>query len=95
MAPQPLEPTMDGIRYTKVNIGYIPPAYVTVDIALNNDGRKHETMILAGLTSRCISSSGDTSLSNSGEKDTVSPGVSWWLFEKVGGERLKATRRKG
>jgi len=86
---------MDAARYPKVNIGDIPPAYVTVDVTLNNDGRKHETMILAGLISRRISSSGDTSLSNYGEKDTVSPGVSWWLFEKVDGERLKATRRKG
>jgi len=46
-------------------------------------------MILAGLAIRRISSSGDTSLSASGINDTVSPGASWWLFNKVSKEEIE------
>ena len=86
---QSLQPMMDGVGYPRVNISDIPPAYVTVDVALDNDGDKYEAMILAGVAIRRISSSGDTSLSASGRNDTVAPGVSWWLFDKVGKEELE------
>ena len=88
-ASQGLEPMLDGVGYPEVDIDDIPPAYVTVDIALDNDGDKYEAMILAGLAVRRISSSGDTSLSASGANDTVSPGTSWWLFNKVSKEELE------
>jgi len=89
MAYQPIEPMMDGVGYPKVNTGEIPRAYVTVDISIDNNGDKYEAMILAGVATRHISSSGDTSLSVSGKNDTISPGVSWWLFKKVSQEEIE------
>ena len=76
-------PMMDGARYPQVDIQDNPPAYVSVDVTLNNNGDVYEAVILAGLTTGYVSSSGDTRLSVSGNKDTVAPGVSWWLCNKV------------
>jgi len=80
---------MDGVGYPKVNTDDIPRAYVTVDIALDNNGDKHDAMLVAGLAIRRISSSGDTSLSASGTNDTVSPGAAWWLFNKISKEEAE------
>jgi len=88
-APQPIEPMMDGVGYPKVNIKDIPRAYVTVDIALENNGDRYDAMMVAGLAICRISSSGDTSLSASGTNDTVNPGASWWLFNKISKEEIE------
>jgi len=80
---------MDGVGYQYVPMIEIPPAYVTVDVTLTDNGTTYEAMILAGVAIRRISSSGDTSLSASGNNDTVSPGVSWWLFNKVSQEEIE------
>ena len=80
---------MDGVGYPKVNTDAIPRAYVTVDIALDNNGDKYDAMLVAGLAIHRISSSGDTSLSASGTNDTVSPGAAWWLFNKISKEETE------
>jgi len=77
---------MDGVGYPPVDIEDIPPAYVTVDIDINNAGNRYKAMILAGVAAGRVSSSGDTSLSASGNHDTVAPAAAYWLFDKLGEE---------
>ena len=85
---------MDGVGYQYVLMKEIPPAYVTVDVGLTDNGNTYEAMILAGVAICRITSSGDTSLSASGKNDTVSPGVSWWLFNKVSQEELNGAQKR-
>lgn len=74
---------IDGVSYPKVTTDKIPGGYVTVDIKLDDNGTKHDAMMLAGVVGQRILSSGDQQLSQTGARDSVAPCVSWWLFEKT------------
>ena len=79
----------DGLSYPIVQLHQIPSGCVTVDITLDfDDGAEREALLIAGVVTQRLSSSGDTNLSKTGVQDTVAPGVAYWFVEKgIKGER--------
>ena len=57
-----------------------------VDVLLNDNGRKFDTLLVAGLAgSQVRNSGGDSTVSESGGVgDTLTPLVGWWMFIKKG-----------
>jgi len=51
----------------------IPAGTVDVDVKLDDNGEMLEKLLVAGSMGRTISLSNDTSLSKTGERDTVRP----------------------
>ncbi|KAH7106120.1 hypothetical protein BKA62DRAFT_668822 [Auriculariales sp. MPI-PUGE-AT-0066] len=78
--------SIEGIRYPVIEIGSIPACYATVDVRLYDDLISWNARMLAGVVGSTVSSSGDTSLSETGLNDTVSPHVAWWLFDTKAGK---------
>ena len=59
--------------------------HAAVDVLLDDNGEEFDTLMVAGLIGTRVSDSGDTSLSESGTRDTVSPVAGWWMFTKRSG----------
>ncbi|KAH7106099.1 hypothetical protein BKA62DRAFT_766539 [Auriculariales sp. MPI-PUGE-AT-0066] len=78
--------SIEGIRYPVIEIESIPACYATVDVKLYDDLISWNARMLAGVVGSTVSSSGDTSLSETGLNDTVSPHVAWWLFDTKWGK---------
>ncbi|KAJ7604134.1 hypothetical protein FB45DRAFT_1070754 [Roridomyces roridus] len=73
------EVVLDGTPYHTLDTYLVPPAYAEVDIDLNDRGMQIDCFMLAGVIGTRISSSGDTTVSASGENDTVHPLAGWWI----------------
>ncbi|KAJ7604153.1 hypothetical protein FB45DRAFT_851370 [Roridomyces roridus] len=73
------ELVLDGTPYHTLDTYLVPPAYAEVDIDLNDRGMQIDCFMLAGVIGTRISSSGDTTVSASGENDTVHPLAGWWI----------------
>ena len=63
----------------------VPLGHASVDVLLDDNGEEFDTLMVAGLVATRVSDSGDTSLSESGIRDTVSPVSGWWIFTKRSG----------
>ena len=63
----------------------VPLGHASVDVLLDDNGEEFDTLMVAGLIATRVSDSGDTSLSESGTRDTVSPVAGWWMFTKRSG----------
>ncbi|KAJ7052930.1 hypothetical protein C8F01DRAFT_1169302 [Mycena amicta] len=76
--------TLDSTPYMSVDADSIPPAYAEVDVLLVDldSGQTTQSSMTAGLIGMEVCDSGDTSLSESGERDVVRPVAGWWLFDK-------------
>ncbi|KAJ7052921.1 hypothetical protein C8F01DRAFT_1212298 [Mycena amicta] len=76
--------TLDSTPYNSVDADSIPPAYAEVDVLLVDldSGKTTQSSMTAGLIGMEVCDSGDTSLSESGERDVVRPVAGWWLFDK-------------
>ena len=88
-------PTMelDGVSYHRVNIGQVPPAFVSVPVKWNNAGAMYETLLVAGsVGTRVARLPQSPGAYDVGLYDTVSPGVGWWLFEKKSNEEIAAQK---
>ncbi|KAJ7633289.1 hypothetical protein FB45DRAFT_1148979 [Roridomyces roridus] len=72
----------DDTPYHTVMTSQVPPAYAEVDVKLNDNGEEIDSFMLAGMVGMHVSSSGDQSLSSSGENDTVRPVAGWWICVK-------------
>ena len=71
-------PISDGLSYPIIQLHQIPSGCVTVDITLDfDDGSEREALLIAGVVTQRLSSSGDTNLSKIGVHDTVAPGVAY------------------
>ncbi|KAJ7202485.1 hypothetical protein C8J57DRAFT_1622801 [Mycena rebaudengoi] len=73
---------LDGTPYHHTKSYEVPPAYAEVDIKLDDNGEKIDCLMMAGLVGTRISSSGDLTLSTSGENDTIHPVPGWWICTK-------------
>ncbi|KAH7106138.1 hypothetical protein BKA62DRAFT_688984 [Auriculariales sp. MPI-PUGE-AT-0066] len=74
---------IEGIHYPVIEISDIPACYATVDIKFRDDDTIWDIRMVAGVVGSVVLSSGDTSLSETGVNDTVSPHVAWWLFDTL------------
>ncbi|KAJ7617285.1 hypothetical protein FB45DRAFT_756582, partial [Roridomyces roridus] len=72
----------DNTPYHCVMTYDVPPAYAEVDVKLVDNGEEIDSFMLAGMVGMHVSSSGDPSLSSSGENDTVRPVAGWWICVK-------------
>jgi len=78
----------DGLWYPIFQLDKIPSGCVTVDITLDFDGAERKALLIAGVVTQRLLSSGDTNLSKTGVQDTVAPGVAYWFVEEsVKGEQ--------
>ncbi|KAH7106149.1 hypothetical protein BKA62DRAFT_352187 [Auriculariales sp. MPI-PUGE-AT-0066] len=76
--------SIEGVHYSIVEIADIPGCYVSVDITLyNTSAKRWQAMLLAGVMGFSVLSSGDNSLSKTGNNDTVAPRVAWWLVDTL------------
>ncbi|KAJ7769339.1 hypothetical protein B0H16DRAFT_1452540 [Mycena metata] len=75
---------LDGTPYHRLSGCEIPPGYaeVGVKVADYNDGKTYDCAMVAGSVGLRVTSSGDRSLSPSGENDTVRPLLGWWMYIK-------------
>jgi len=74
---------LDGMRFHKIDCANIPPSYAEVDVRLvSHEGAEQPCSMTAGVVGMRVCSSKDSSLSPSGQDDTVRPVIGWWLFEK-------------
>lgn len=78
------ELVLDGVQYPVLATEDIPPAYAEVDVMLDDNGQKFDTVMVAGLKDARVLSSGDKSLSADGTHDTLAPQVAWWMYTKAG-----------
>ncbi|KAI0083897.1 hypothetical protein BDY19DRAFT_609389 [Irpex rosettiformis] len=76
--------TLDGAQYHVVTMKYIPLGHASVDVLLNDNGEEFKTVMVAGLVATRVSDSEDTSLSEHGTRDSISPAPGWWIFTKRG-----------
>ncbi|KAJ7620136.1 hypothetical protein FB45DRAFT_992376 [Roridomyces roridus] len=76
------ELVFDDTPYHTVRTRNVPPTYAQVDVKLNDNGKEIDSFMLAGMVGMNVSSSGDESLSSSGENDTVQPVAGWWICVK-------------
>ncbi|KAJ7832886.1 hypothetical protein B0H14DRAFT_2364548 [Mycena olivaceomarginata] len=75
---------LDDTCFHKIDRDNIPPSYTEVDVRLvSATGGEKECAMTAGAVGMRVCSSNDSTLSPSGEDDTVRPVMGWWLFEKT------------
>ena len=74
--------TLDGVVYHRTDTSEVPPAFAEVDVKLDDNGVKFDTVLTAGLVGARICNSGDKSLSSDGHRDAARPVVAWWIFVK-------------
>ena len=79
-APNPYL-TLDDFPYPHINSDNVPCGYTYVDVKLDDNGRKFDTMFVAGLIGTHISTV-TTESSPEGTRDTVQPIPGWWYFIK-------------
>ncbi|KAJ7753299.1 hypothetical protein B0H14DRAFT_3096743 [Mycena olivaceomarginata] len=78
---------LDDTCFHKIDRDNIPPSYTEVDVRLvSATGGEKECAMTAGAVGMRVCSSNDSTLSPSGEDDTVRPVMGWWLFEKTSTE---------
>ncbi|KAJ7611813.1 hypothetical protein FB45DRAFT_993313 [Roridomyces roridus] len=70
---------LDSTPYHTLDTFMVAPAYAEVDIDLDDNGTKIDSFMVAGVIGMRISSSGDATVSASGENDTVHPLPGWWI----------------
>ncbi|KAJ7432397.1 hypothetical protein FB451DRAFT_1345311 [Mycena latifolia] len=75
---------LDWTRFHRIDCDNIPPSYAEVDVKLvsHSTGEQQECTMTAGAIGTRVCSSKDSSLSTSGQDDTVRPVIGWWLFNK-------------
>ncbi|KIM88942.1 hypothetical protein PILCRDRAFT_813943 [Piloderma croceum F 1598] len=74
--------TLDGIIYHRTDTNDVPSGFAEVDVKLDDNGQKFDTVLTAGLVGARICDSEDKSLSSEGKRDTARPVVAWWIFAK-------------
>ena len=72
--------SLDGTSYHSIDADKVPQGYAEVDVDLDDNGVKFDTVMTAGLIGSQVSSSGDRELSHDGENDTIRPAAGWWIF---------------
>ncbi|VDB91594.1 unnamed protein product [Peniophora sp. CBMAI 1063] len=70
--------SLDGAGYHTIDTASIPSGTVEVDVHLDDNGKKLETTMVAGI----VASSLDRALSEQSNDDTVAPMPGWWIFVK-------------
>jgi hypothetical protein len=70
---------LDGLRYSRIETGEIPPGSCEVDIKLNDNGEKMDSVMVAGHVGNTVSASGPE-----GIMDTLQPQAEWFMFVKEG-----------
>ncbi|KAH7910176.1 hypothetical protein BJ138DRAFT_1153517 [Hygrophoropsis aurantiaca] len=73
---------LDGVSYPVIDTNDIPNGYAKVDVKLDDNGQEFDTVIVAGSIGSQICSSGKSSVSSTGIRDTVRPLPGWWMFVK-------------
>ncbi|KAH7922265.1 hypothetical protein BV22DRAFT_1037655 [Leucogyrophana mollusca] len=73
---------LDGVPYPVIETADIPGGYAAVDVKLDDNGEIFDTVLVAGSVGTLICSSGKTSVSPTGIRDTVKPLPGWWMFIK-------------
>jgi hypothetical protein len=66
--------TLDHFPYPRIDSDDVPCGYTQVDVELDDNGTKFDTMFVAGLIGSYIST---------GTRDTVQPIPGWWYFIKA------------
>ncbi|KIK52327.1 hypothetical protein GYMLUDRAFT_64278 [Collybiopsis luxurians FD-317 M1] len=73
---------IDDAYYHRLNTNNIPAAYADVDVKLGDNGDLFDTIMVAGLVGMHVCDTGDTTLSETGQKDLLKPMPGWWIFIK-------------
>jgi hypothetical protein len=73
---------LDGIVYHITDTKDVPSGFAEVDVKLDDNGEKLDTILTAGLVGAWVCDSEDKSLSFEGKRDTARPVVAWWIFAK-------------
>ncbi|KIK51624.1 hypothetical protein GYMLUDRAFT_88968 [Collybiopsis luxurians FD-317 M1] len=74
--------TIDEAHYHVLDTKNIPAAYADVDVKLDDNGQEFDTIMVAGLVGMHVCNTGDTTLSETGQKDLLKPMPGWWIFIK-------------
>ncbi|KAF9171509.1 hypothetical protein BGX21_001821 [Mortierella sp. AD011] len=74
---------LDGAPYHYVTSNQVPNGYAEVDVTIDDNGVAIPSKMVAGHVGIQISSSGDKTLSSTGERDTVGPAAGWWIFSTL------------
>jgi len=73
--------TLDDTPYHSIDSTHIPQGFTEVEVVVDDNGVEFKATMIAGQIGWHVCSSGDTSLSTGGERDTVRPAVGWWMLE--------------
>jgi hypothetical protein len=68
---------LDGLRYPYIETGEIPSGSCEVDIKLDDNGEKMDTVMVAGHVGNTVSASGPGRI-----MDTLQPQAEWFMFVK-------------
>jgi hypothetical protein len=85
---------LDGAVYFPVDFpGEVPSGYAEVDVMLDDNGERIESVMVAGLVGSNISSSGLKMDGQSGERDTLQPVPGWWIATFVSEQDLASMKK--
>ncbi|KAF7354212.1 hypothetical protein MVEN_01108900 [Mycena venus] len=73
---------LDGTPYHIVDSPRVPAGHTAVDVELDDNGKKFECEMIAGMVGMQVESSGDLTLSATGVDDVVRPVSGWWMYIK-------------
>ncbi|OQV19521.1 hypothetical protein BV898_06508 [Hypsibius exemplaris] len=74
---------LDGVKFHRLDADDIPSAYAQVDVKLNDNGQKINTMMVAGMMGYRVSDSEKTANGHDGKNDSLQPVAGWWICDKA------------
>lgn len=76
--------TLDNVVYHRTDSSEVPQGFAEVDVKLDDNGLKMDTVLTAGLVGSRVCDSGDDTLGADGKRDTMKPVIAWWMFVSKG-----------
>lgn len=74
---------LDGVRYHSVTSSGVPSSFGTVNVLVDDNGDKFDSVMVAGIVGARVSDSGDQTLSPEGKDDTVTVTSGWWIYRNA------------
>jgi hypothetical protein len=76
--------TLSGVRYHRVNTQAIAAGWVSVPVRVDDNGKVHDTRMVAGSVGVKVTSSKENT-----ELDSLQPVTGWWIYESKPKEQLE------
>lgn len=74
------------MHYHILNTDKIALGHAAVDVLIDDNGEIFPSRMVAGFAGIRVSDSGDSRLSESGQRDVTAPVPGWWIFTKRTGK---------